>query len=275
MKISTIREDRLEDLLRLLNRAFEDYLVPLSLDIDQLRFLIKVEDVQIDLSSWILDGDRPVGFSLVGLRSNLGRIGPFGLDPGFRTQGLGTRLLRHSLTILAEAEAESVELEVIRDNLPAFKLYESNGFFVKRELLSYRYPVDPPAGVADPGIVAISGEALLGRFAQYHSTPPCWQRSAASLAHRLEQCEALGLGNPHEPRAYLILDGDRIHDAYWEPGIDRNALESFLAHVASKRGRLTLINVPADDSMAHSLESMGWECFLRQYEMRYDISEVA
>ncbi len=275
MTISTIRKDDLDELASLMNRAFEDYLVPMQVSPDQLRYLMRVDDIQLGLSAWIREEDHPVGFSLVGLRSGLARIGPFGIEPSFRGRGLGSKLLRHTLTTLAEGDAGAVELEVIRSNLPAFKLYETNGFFIKRELLSFRCPGEPPSRAKDPGLVPLSGEEVLARFEQYHPCPPSWQRSASSLSQRLSQCEVVGLGNPHEPRAYLILDEDRIHDAYWDPDIGQPVLEQFLACVASRHGRLSIINVADEDPLAHSFVALGWECFLRQYEMRYDLAEVA
>jgi ribosomal protein S18 acetylase RimI-like enzyme len=276
MKIAPLRKTDLDGLLGAMNRTLEDYLIPARLDAQRLRFLLEVEDVQLPLSSWILDEGRPVAFALVGLRSELGRTSPIGVDGPYRGRGLARRLLRHSLNLVAEAGADAVEVEVLQNNLPALKLYEGAGFFIKRDLLCFRRPAGRAAGGdRDSGIVSLPGEWLLERFDQYHPTRPPWQRAPVALARRLSRCRAVGLGNPREPRAFLVHDGKRIHDAWFEAGIEPEAAERFLNASAPPDVPLTILNVPAEDPLARLLERLGWECFLKQYEMRYDVMDVA
>ncbi len=52
----------------------------------------------------------------------------FAIDPDHWRQGLGTRLLEHTLNIMQESGIREVYLDVRRSNLAALKLYGNYGF---------------------------------------------------------------------------------------------------------------------------------------------------
>jgi mycothiol synthase len=59
------------------------------------------------------------------------RIHMFGVDPGFRGQGWGKKILLASLERMRERKARTVELTVDSDNSPALALYSSRGFSLR------------------------------------------------------------------------------------------------------------------------------------------------
>ena len=65
--------------------------------------------------------------------SHRGRLG-MGVHPDFRRCGVGTRLLRATLTHAQKIGLERVELEVFASNHAARQLYERNGFAVEGTL---------------------------------------------------------------------------------------------------------------------------------------------
>ncbi len=71
------------------------------------------------------------------------------VDPGLQRQGLGRRMLHHLISLARAANATIVLLEVRRSNLPAIRLYESEGF--KR--LGIRKNYYPAAGGREDAIV--------------------------------------------------------------------------------------------------------------------------
>ncbi|EDY83441.1 acetyltransferase, GNAT family [Verrucomicrobiia bacterium DG1235] len=50
------------------------------------------------------------------------------IDPDFRSIGLGSRLIKEVIDWATQLEKEQILLDVGDDNLPAIKLYQSNGF---------------------------------------------------------------------------------------------------------------------------------------------------
>lgn len=82
-----------------------------------------------------VDGEAVVGWCDITLdaspvRAHVGSLG-MGLLAGYRGQGLGRRLLRHTLALARDRGLERVELSVLHDNTAAFALYERLGFVVE------------------------------------------------------------------------------------------------------------------------------------------------
>ena len=75
------------------------------------------------------DGSRQVcGMIVVWLVIDEAHIGTIAVLPGYRRQGIATRLLKFSLTRLQHEGARSVYLEVRHSNIEAQRLYDRFGF---------------------------------------------------------------------------------------------------------------------------------------------------
>lgn len=78
---------------------------------------------------WEEDG-QVVGFTNVNRRgtTDVWYVSGVGVRPGYRRRGIARQLLTASLDLVREYGAHVVLLDVISDNYPAYKLYESLGF---------------------------------------------------------------------------------------------------------------------------------------------------
>ena len=108
------------ELARLFTAGYEGYALPLHVDEAALRFM--VESWDIDLRRSVVAPDA--GIALLGVRGESAWVGGLGVARPSRRRGLG-RLLMEAL--LADAPP-TVRLEVLEENEPAIRLYESLGF---------------------------------------------------------------------------------------------------------------------------------------------------
>ena len=92
------------------------------------------EDVRL-----IFQADNPVGYcwTMVNSEANAlrgekkGKIHMLGVDPDYRNKNIGKLALLAGLSFLKHREIQSVELTVDGENLPARRLYDSQGFEVR------------------------------------------------------------------------------------------------------------------------------------------------
>ena len=92
------------------------------------------EDVRL-----IFRADNPVGYCWTWVNSEAnavrgekkGKIHMMGVDPDYRNKNIGKQALLAGLSFLRRREIHSVELTVDGENLPARRLYDSQGFKVR------------------------------------------------------------------------------------------------------------------------------------------------
>ncbi len=92
-------------------------------------------------------GGQVVGYSMsrilrkLSLRGltvrKIGHIMSIAVDPPFRRRGIGKQLLRETIQVLEENDAEEIRLEVRVTNHLAIKIYKSFGFQEERILPGY------------------------------------------------------------------------------------------------------------------------------------------
>src|SRR5947209_7712171 len=94
----------LSALVRIFNRAFAGYAVPITQTEETLAVMIANNDVSLADSLVLLHGadGEPAGITLLALRRPRGWIAGMGVDPAWRGQGHGAALMR---AIIARARA--------------------------------------------------------------------------------------------------------------------------------------------------------------------------
>ncbi|USB33006.1 GNAT family N-acetyltransferase [Paenibacillus sp. YPG26] len=139
LTIKRLHEVPMKLVLEAWERGFEGYYVDLSMPLQAFVARLTNEDLQLDLSSILLDGDKPIGINLNGIRSAKGRVtgwnGGIGIAPKYRGQGLGKLLMEESMKAYHEAGVHLATLEAFVQNKGAIKLYEKFGYAVKDKLL--------------------------------------------------------------------------------------------------------------------------------------------
>jgi mycothiol synthase len=103
---------------------------------EEIRYYLVLTGCRIDDVLCLKKEGRTIGYSWyypLPMRSDGAgmRIHMFGVDPGFRGQGWGKKILLASLERMRERKARTVELTVDSDNSPALALYSSRGFSLR------------------------------------------------------------------------------------------------------------------------------------------------
>jgi ribosomal protein S18 acetylase RimI-like enzyme len=139
---TTLSEQEMLHLHRTFLKAFADYLVPIQLSEEQFNAKRKREGVIPELCVAAYDKSEMIGFIMTGVGEWNGKPTAYnagtGVIPAYRNQKLAQRLYAYLLSKLRVAGVEQCLLEVIRENIPALKSYQSLGMTITRSLDSYR-----------------------------------------------------------------------------------------------------------------------------------------
>jgi hypothetical protein len=90
---------------------------------------------------------QPIGLAMLGVRKNHTWITRLGVVPGSRHLGAGEALMRRLIHHSCELNVETIGLEVIQNNVPAYRLFKKLGFTETRDLLILRRPPGKPNDV--------------------------------------------------------------------------------------------------------------------------------
>jgi ribosomal protein S18 acetylase RimI-like enzyme len=218
---------------------------------------------------WKVDGALS-GAALLAFRDDRAWVGAFGVVPEFRGRGFAQRYLAETLTVVRDAGARSVELEVLENNAAAIRLYERAGFVAIDQLGVWsRAPGATAADRAQPD-VRIDGAGAIAALAR---TPPaCWQREPRSVAAASPfETVIVAAGSAAEAYAFVRCDGERVGilDAGApEPVSAAALLDALAARFAAHT--LVLLNEPRHGPLHDALASNeSWKEIASQRRLRY------
>jgi len=260
-----------DELVRVFNLSFSDYLVAMQMDEAGLADHIANNDIDLDCSQVAVDVE-PVGFALVARRGWEAWIGGMGTSPAYRRIGLGARTLTAAIDAAAAKGAHGVWLEVIDENTPAIALYERLGFEAVRHLEIWTLGPDPDREPVERR--ALDVDAAHAWIAGHRGGREPWQRADASIVRMRERGASLtGVavqrGDAIAGAAICITDDVTVR-VMQIAAVDRAAARDLVLAAA---GGLTLrlANVPDDDVFAHVLRKLGAGLTVAQDEMRLPI----
>lgn len=240
------------ELAEIFNRGFEDYFIPISFTPESFPIFVERDEIDLALSSVVLQGDEPVGIGLISRRGDVSRLAAMGIVKELRGEGAGTWLVD---ALLKEARArgeKTMLLEVIYENHAAVHIYEKFGFKKLRRL--YGFMVGNPAGAPDERLAACTMEVLLEKATE-HAVPNLpWQVDAETLRKNPAGAFSFKLG-----KSYIaISDPEREHIAIRlllsEDGSEKALLKALFAKYPKK-----IWHVPAifPEEQATIFESVG------------------
>jgi ribosomal protein S18 acetylase RimI-like enzyme len=180
LQLRSVLDHGLTETAELLNQGFADYIVRVELSVPALLQMIRQDSVGVTSSRIVLRDGQPVGVGLIARRGWGCRLAGMALIPEARGQGVGRWLMEQ---LLAEAKGRgerTMALEVIKENTPGVRLYESCGFRLQRHLVSYA--LSQPEETVPTELEDIDVREL-GRMVTAYGLPDLpWQISGESLA---------------------------------------------------------------------------------------------
>jgi ribosomal protein S18 acetylase RimI-like enzyme len=266
--------------------AFADYAMDASgTTEDRLLLRMRKNAVDYGLSPGLYDGDRLVGFTLIGIDSWGGRLSAYdagtGIVPAFRNQGWARRMFEHALPSLRERGVRRFVLEVLQQNEPAIKAYKKSGFEVARELKCYAGQASElrsldaapaleirPITRADLAKLEPSIDRLPSfenRFSAVDAIP-----DAVRLAGAFVGGTCVGATAYAPPLNWLLtLVVDREHR---RRGVGTALIARLAGTLPESVTRLSALNVDGTDAGTRAFfESLGFSHLVDQYEMLRDL----
>ena len=223
--------------LTVFNDAFAGYLAGWS-EMDSATFgrFACLQGADLCHSRFVREKDGPLlGFGYMSHTGNTSRLCGMGLVPAGRKTGAATHLLLHLIDEARMRREKIMVLEVFEQNLPAYKLYQRNGFREVTRLFGWRraaglpVPETPPIQLEESSILAVS---QIRNALDYPELP--WQISRHAIvklplaqAFRDENaCTVIG-----DPAAATI----RLHGFFAE-SFDWSQLRTLTAAILSRYG---------------------------------------
>jgi GNAT superfamily N-acetyltransferase len=234
----------------LFNAAYEGYVMPFHVEEEQLAFMERSFDVDVDASRIALRDGAPVGLANLAVRGDEGWVAGLGVVPAARRSGAGEVLMR---TLHDEARARGLRrvwLEVIAENTGALALYEKLGYAHVRDVEVWTLP----AVAGDHGGREVSVEEAKAQLPERREP---WQRSDGTLAN---YGDVRGLVTDTGAMLFCVRSTSAQLQQYTgEPEPLIRALRTFKD--------VYVLNLPADDPAAAVLRELGGTVTVRQHEM--------
>jgi ribosomal protein S18 acetylase RimI-like enzyme len=165
----------------LMNRAFADYMVKFQLTEPVLWHLARLDSVDFNASCVVQVDGQPAGAALVARRGWTSRVAGMAILPEARRKHAGRALMEYLLAEAKQRGERTMVLEVIEQNAPALRLYESIGFQRVRRLRSYSGP--PPAGLVPvPELSEADLRAVAAALVREEAINWPWQMSGETVA---------------------------------------------------------------------------------------------
>ena len=258
------------DLVKQLNLGFEDYLIPIHLDLPYFLTMLRKDGTDLTVSRVLIADGVPAGIALIARRGWTSRLAAMGISPEWRGKGAGTWFMNELLREARERGEREMVLEVIEQNEPAVALYTRSGFEIVRRLVGLirRDAQEPNA--------ANQLEELdlreMARLVWTYGLPDLpWQISAESIAQMNPPACAYRDG----PAVVAISNPEAEHVAVWSLLVMPEARGRHLGTrmlrniIAQFPGKTWHVPAVCPEGFARTFEQAGFEKeSLTQWQMR-------
>jgi ribosomal protein S18 acetylase RimI-like enzyme len=275
--------DHAGELFETFLEAFRDYAIDIS-SYTQETFINRAIKNGIDFESSVglFDGDRMVGYTLVGTDTWKGRFSAYDIGTGMtkphRGKGLARGMFEFALPRLRDIGVLTFVLEVLQENEPAIKAYEKAGFHVTREFDCFQLNWEKIEGEAGDTIVPLEKDDI-GIFEGALDWHPSWEDSFASIKRVPDPLMIYGAVRDGSPRGLIVfypalnwIMSIVVERAYRRKGIGTQLMRHLAAEIGGRTPGAKLVNVQHDDAgMIAFVEGLGFTYFAGQYEMELDI----
>lgn len=196
-------EYSLRQLTDIYNQGRVDYVVPMPMNQAKLREYIANYDVDLEKSVVAQAGREPLGLAMLGIRGSRTWITRLGVIPSGRKRGVGRAMMNRLIDNARLVGARQVYLEVIRNNDPAQRLFESLGFKALRELHIIRRPPKPVKIITHGIFVEMLGYQEALDLLASRSDCPTWVTANQSL-YNAGNLSALCADMPEGGQGWLV-----------------------------------------------------------------------
>ncbi|HEU5200699.1 MAG TPA: GNAT family N-acetyltransferase [Ktedonobacterales bacterium] len=250
------------------NQSFSGYFMPATMTPEMTAHFWRV--YQIDANRSVVMYDQAgafVGMARMGTRGTRGWCGGFGITPAFRGSGASKLLAAEMVRVARDSGLATLQLEVLTQNVRAFKLYQGVGFVTTRKLIGLQVATASlPAGV-ELQTEAAPIEKLLPFLSS--DQQPDWERELASiLTLQTESVLASGVaGRVNGLIARRAGERLQVLAAILQPDCTNAELAALLRSAAGDATTIQVYNEPEGSALLARYLDLGFTEFFSQYEM--------
>lgn len=269
-----------EELVDVYNRGRVDYIVPMPMSAITLRGYVRNYDVDLDKSAVaIFEGD-PVGLNMLGVRPGHTWITRLEVLPAKRGLRIGQQLMEHLIIHSQRLEVPYIILEVIKNNVPAHRLFRKLGFRQTRMLLVVRRPPGPPRHEAPNYAVQYLSQEQAIHLLHRRRSVPSWLDEISSLLNA-GSLAALRVELENGDRGWLVYQKTPLQLGrlvlQTEDGdphqVGLALLRALYARYPSTDTKSE--NLPVYDPHWSAMQEAGFIEAFRRIEMRLDMFEAS
>ena len=268
-----------EELADIYNQTRIDYIVPMPMNAKRMEQYVKSYDINLNASLVAKDSDEEIaGIGMLGLRGERAWVTRLGVLPYKRRHHLGHFLMETLLEQARHHAACQVQLEVIKGNTPALRLFLTFGFQETRELLIIRRPPGKPAmenPLPETTVTVLTPDAIIECLEQ-REPGASWIDETPSLIHA-GSLRGLRIALPSGETGWIVYQNTVFQMAYFvirssEPA--RNDITQALlyqVHLLNPMQDTKIENLAALDSRWPVFQEMGYVEAFRRIEMTLDL----
>jgi ribosomal protein S18 acetylase RimI-like enzyme len=263
------------ELAEIYNQTRVDYIVPMPMNAKRMEAYIQSYDIDLDASVVAFDrDDQMAGVGMLGLRGDRAWITRLGVLPDRRGNNLGRFLMDSLLDAALKRGARLAQLEVIKGNIPAHRLFAKLGFRETRELLVVRRPPGKPSPelYVEGETTPMNAEEIEACLIEKRGSGASWLDESRSLA-QAGGLRGLKVMLPDGQTGWAVYQTSALQLAYvtlHTPAPTRDSVAQALLyalHEANARQDTKVENLPALDLRWPAYQRMGYVEAFRRIEM--------
>jgi ribosomal protein S18 acetylase RimI-like enzyme len=264
-----------DELVAAYNQTRVDYIVPMPMNARRLREYVFNYDVDMQASLVAMEGEQILGLAMLGVRPAHTWATRLGILPVRRRRGTGQLLMEQLLDHSRRLGVEWTQLEVIKDNDPAYHLFVKLGFQDVRELLIIRRPPGPPELDAPPYTAERVDEGGAVTLLRRRRSTPSWLDETPSLVNA-GSLEGLRVELNDGAQGWIVYQRTFLQLSrlvlQTESGSHERVARALLHALHSEYPALDTKseNLPVQDPHWPAMQEFGYLESFRRIEMRID-----
>ena len=273
--IKSLENVSANEIIECFNNAFADYSISMTMPDDYWINRWNAAGIAYDLSFGFFDNGKLVAFVLHGIRTVDDKLSFFNMGTGVVPSHRGQRIIKQIYDVcyheLLKAGCQQGLLEVIQTNTKAIKSYQSVGFELESELISFK--AKPLEITHNFNFSEVRPESL-ERYSTLQHSRLAWEHSNETIAFDLDHFRFFELHNGEKTLGYIIAK--KANSSVVQLGVDSDDWEKYgeplLSSFCNEISEYKIINIDAKDyALINFLESRGFQVLLKQFGMRLSI----
>jgi GNAT superfamily N-acetyltransferase len=267
VKASVYTFDHLADLY---NQSRVDYIVPMPMNGKRMEEYVHWYDVDLDASAVALNSDGlETGLIMTGLRGDRSWATRLGVIPDRRGHHIGQYLMDLLIEESVKRRVRRVQLEVIKGNEPAIRLFQKLRFESVRELLIIRRPPgQPPTDLVPEGTeITLIAPSQIPGYLERREPNVAWTEETASLINS-GSLQGLRVDLPSGESGWIVFQQTTFQLSHFvlNPNASDEVAQVLLCavHRSYPKHDTKIENLPSDHPTWPTFQRMGYiEVFSR------------